>query len=346
MYIFGNSLPVYRYMCILLYIMIKKYKTVLISVLVLLFVVGILSMLQLKMSNPILMLERFVPGLGWLQILLAGIYAGFLYFKMENPAHTARWRSISWTIFSVVFFSQLILGLLVSEKFLMTGNLHLPIPAVILAGPIYRGEIGIMPILFMVTLVLSGPAWCSHLCYFGAFDQLAARGKPDKLPIHRLKRTRHTVFFLVIFFTILLRVTGLPVIYAIILAILFALVGIFIMVRYSRASKKMIHCTLWCPIGTLVTWLKYISPFRLRITHDCTSCNRCIHACKYGALTIQNIKDRKVGQSCTLCGDCILPCKSQTIQYNFPGFTPKNARIFYLFLTVSLHVIFLMTARI
>lgn len=47
----------------------------------------------------------------------------------------------------------------------------------ILAGPIYRGHISVMTILFLSTVVLSGPAWCSHLCYFGAIDNLAASGK-------------------------------------------------------------------------------------------------------------------------------------------------------------------------
>ena len=27
----------------------------------------------------------------------------------------------------------------------------------------------------------------------------------------------------------------------------------------------MIHCTVWCPVGTLTSYLKNINPFRMRI---------------------------------------------------------------------------------
>jgi polyferredoxin len=57
----------------------------------------------------------------------------------------------------------------------MTGELHLPIPALILAGPVYRGEGLFMPVLYTVTILLVGPAWCSWLCYIGAWDDFAAR---------------------------------------------------------------------------------------------------------------------------------------------------------------------------
>ncbi|HDJ22855.1 MAG TPA: 4Fe-4S binding protein [Candidatus Aminicenantes bacterium] len=67
--------------------------------------------------------------------------------------------------------------------FLMTGKLHLPVPALILAGPIYRGTLSFMLILFLVTIVLVGPAWCSHLCYVGAWDDIACRRKRRLVPL-------------------------------------------------------------------------------------------------------------------------------------------------------------------
>ena len=65
----------------------------------------------------------------------------------------------------------------------MTGKLHLPVPMMILAGPIYRGHTSVMSILFLSTLILSGPAWCSHLCYFGAIDNYQPHSeKPGEAP--------------------------------------------------------------------------------------------------------------------------------------------------------------------
>ncbi|HHJ09824.1 MAG TPA: hypothetical protein ENK25_02915 [Bacteroidetes bacterium] len=52
----------------------------------------------------------------------------------------------------------------------MTGKLHLPTPAMILAGPAYRREIGFMTWLFLSTIILNGPALCSHLCYMVSLD--------------------------------------------------------------------------------------------------------------------------------------------------------------------------------
>ena len=43
-----------------------------------------------------------------------------------------------WLIFSIIFFTQLILGVAGVDKLLMTGKLHLPVPALIAAGPLYR----------------------------------------------------------------------------------------------------------------------------------------------------------------------------------------------------------------
>ena len=158
----------------------------------------ILCMVQWKVSRPILMAERFVEGAGWLQVLVMASYAAWITLKMQDPLLSARWRRITWTIFSIVFFGQLALGLAGFERFLMTGKLHLPIPVMILSGPIFRGTIGFMPILFLSTLLISGPAWCSQLCYFGAMDNLAAKGKPELKPIRNKFRIKHVLLFLII----------------------------------------------------------------------------------------------------------------------------------------------------
>ena len=103
------------------------------------------------------------------------------------------------------FFGQLALGIFADPIFLMTGKLHLPIPAVILAGPLYRFEGLFMPILFISTLLLSGPAWCSQLCYFGAFDAWSARGKLERKRFPYHKQMRYSILFLVMLGAILLR---------------------------------------------------------------------------------------------------------------------------------------------
>lgn len=89
-----------------------------------------------------------------------------------------------WLMFSGVFFAQLVLGLLGAERFLMTGNLHLPVPAVILAGPLCRGEGFFMLILFLCTVLIVDPAWCGWLCYIGAWDNVAASARRPRKARH------------------------------------------------------------------------------------------------------------------------------------------------------------------
>jgi hypothetical protein len=179
-------------------------------------------------------------------------YAAWITLKMQDPGKSARWRRITWSIFTVVFFGQLALGLAGYERFLMTGKLHLPIPLMILSGPIFRGSIGFMPILFLSTLLVSGPAWCSQLCYFGALDNLSADRKTDLKPISHKFRFKHLLIVTVIIITILLRIFGIHDRITTVLAAGFGVIGLAIIILISRRKGKMVHCICWCPIGTLV----------------------------------------------------------------------------------------------
>ena len=294
-----------------------------------------------------LLLDRFFPGFGWIEILLLAIYAGWITEKMLDPQQSAQWRYRIWLIFSVVFFSQLIIGMAGIDKLLMTGKLHIPVPAMILAGPLYRAERFFMPILFVSTLLLVGPAWCSHLCYIGSWDAVSASRK--KFP-QRLSRWRDpmrvAILFIVILTAIGLRTAGFPTLVATISGILFGLIGVGIMALLSRTKGTMVHCVYYCPIGLLATIIGKLSPFRIRICNGCDECGQCTRKCRYDALNIEHIRNRKPGFSCTLCGDCLNSCKGQWIQYKFLGMKPDNARILFIVIIVSLHTVFLGVARI
>lgn len=314
---------------------------------VFLFTFSLLTVVQLKLNDhPIILLERFVRGGGWLEIIAIAFYGAFGAFKMQDPLNVPKWRKITWTIFSIVFFTQLLVGILGAEKFLMTGKLHLPIPMMILAGPMYRGHLSVMTILFLSTIILTGPAWCSQLCYFGAFDNIASSGKTKKGSLSKKKAIKSTLLLLVIAVTLLLRWFNVPVLIATVLAIGFGLIGIVLMVFISRKNGKMIHCTLYCPVGTVVNVLKPVNPFRMYIDNSCNLCMRCISYCKYDALNVLDVRNKKPGFTCTLCGDCLAACKDYSIKYRYFNLKPENARMLYLFLTISLHAVFLALARI
>jgi len=307
----------------------------------------LLGIVQAKVRPPVLLLERFYPGGGWIVIILLSLYARFISEKMLDPLQSAIWRYRIWILFSVVFFSQLIIGLAGYEKFLMTGQLHLPIPALVAAGPLFRAERFFMPILFVVTTILIGSAWCSHLCYMGAWDAFfSARTKRPKILPKWSQQVRIGILVLVMAVAVILRALGASISIATGLAILFGLVGIAIMVFWSRKSGVMAHCVIYCPIGFLANWLGKISPFRIHITQECNECQACSLVCRYDALKIEDIRKRRPGNSCTLCGDCIGSCKEKWIEYRFLKLKPDQARVLFIILAVSLHAVFLGVAKI
>jgi ferredoxin len=308
---------------------------------------SLLSFIQLRVARPMLIVERFVPGWGWFEILALSLYAGFIAGKMLNPTHSSRWRLRIWVFFSVVFFSQLLIGLLGVDQFLMTGTLHIPVPAMIVAGPLFRAERFFMPILFASTVFLVGPAWCSHLCYIGAWDAAASvhKNKPLFMPKWR-HPVRIGILLSVAAVSLLLRWIGVSAVMAGGFGLAFGLTGIGIMLLWSRKSGVMTHCITYCPIGLLANWFGRLSPFRIRITPSCNQCGACRIVCRYDALTEKDLQNRTPGRTCTLCGDCIKSCKDRWIEYRFFRLSPDRARKLFIVLIVSLHAVFLGVARI
>jgi polyferredoxin len=228
----------------------------------------------------------------------------------------------------------------------MTGKLHLPIPMMILAGPIYRGQLSVMTILFFSTVIITGPAWCSQLCYFGAFDNLASSGKTSKEILRHKGTIKSTILLLVIAGAIILRWMNVSMFVSTIIAAAFGVVGISVMIIFSLKKKKMVHCTMYCPIGTIVNVFRHVNPFRMYIEQSCNLCMNCTKFCKYDALNPADIKNSKPAITCTLCGDCLAGCHHNSIKYKFLNMKPEQSRNLYLVLTISLHAACLALARI
>lgn len=311
-------------------------------------VVALLVIARSKASLPLLLADRYLPGWGLLQVALLGLYAVWIAGFLLEPAKIPLVRSRVWRLFSLVFFAQLGLGLLGLDRMLMTGRLHLPVPALIVAGPIFRGHGFFMPMLYGVSLLLVGPAWCSHLCYIGAWDDLASRGlgRPKALPTWA-RWGRVGTLALVLLAAVGLRLAGAATLTAIWLAAAFGLIGVGIMAFVSRRRGSMVHCTAWCPIGLLSNILGKINPWRLRIdTETCTGCQRCVTLCRYDALDKAMLERGRPRLSCALCGDCLAGCRHGAIGFRFPGLSTDAARAAFVTLVVALHAVFLGVARI
>ncbi len=307
--------------------------------------------LELTRSNapfPVLLVDRFFPGWGRAEIFLIATYASWIGGKMFMPDGAKKMRPLIWSIFSGAFFLQLALGIAGFDKFLMTGNLHLPVPALIAAGPVFRGSGFFMPILFAVSVLLVGPAWCSHLCYIGAWDDISSRigGKrPDAKFPHALIWVRLILLVLVVAVAWRLRANGVSGFDAFIWAAIFGAVSLFVMFIFSRRMGMMIHCTAFCPMGIAGNILGKLSPWRMKISSDCNQCGKCSKVCRYGALRKVDIQAGRAGLSCTLCGDCVVPCASGCMGYKLPFLSSELSRKIFLVLVISLHCLFLGVAR-
>lgn len=309
--------------------------------------IGALVFIRHKVSLAILLPDRFFIDGGLPFIILLGVYAAVISEKLLDPLSSARWRRRIWTFFSTVFFLQLMLGLIGFEHFLMTGALHLPVPALIAAGPLYRGEGLFMILLFGATLILVGPAWCSHLCYIGAWDNLAACGKRRNTPLPGWTGTMRWLITLgVLLVAFLLGQSELPVTLAVFLAAAFGVVGVMLMLSWSRRSGIMTHCISYCPMGLMANLFGKINPWRIRIDQGCNQCGLCSLACRYNALQPLDLKRRRAGLTCSLCGDCISICPHSHLRYTFPGLGQAASRTLFIILITSLHAIFLGVARL
>ena len=302
---------------------------------------------QAIVHPSMLLVERFFKGWGILEIFVLALYAAFIVEKISAPSNTSRWRLGLWSFFSVVFFTQVLLGLASFQQFLASGKLHLPVPAMIIGGPIFRGNGFFMPILFVATLIIVGPAWCSHLCYIGAWDAIAASKKtsPRSLPRWVVKYGQIITLFIVIAAALGLRLAGVSTFIATLLGGLFGIIGVLIMITVSRKLGLMAHCTTWCPMGLLANIFGRINPTRIKIGSQCTDCGACTLSCRYSALNKEDIEKRRAGFKCTLCGDCVDSCPHNQIHYYFPGLNTNTARMFFITLVVSLHAVFLAVAR-
>ena len=307
----------------------------------------ILFIVRIKVARPMLLADRFVYGSGLLEVVILALYAGFITWKILNPSESSKWRIRIWTFFSVVFFSQFLLGIFVSDIFLMSGKLHVPVPMVIMAGPVFRGEGFFMPILLLSTIILVGPAWCSHLCYIGSWDAIASNSK--KRPVGTVGNRfiiRFVIIIVLISAALILRFSGTAPVYAAYFAIAFGIIGVLIMIVLSRSKGLMVNCLAWCPIGVFTTILGRISPFRISFNDTCSSCGVCTLSCRYDSLRPSDISRKKPDLTCTLCGDCISSCRGKSLQYSFGPFSGDRVRTFFIVLTVVTHSVFLGLARI
>ena len=297
------------------------------------------------------LLERYLPLFGSVQIFFVSWYGAFLAGKLADRKTTRKFRRIAWTLFGIVFFAQFFLGLLGVEGMLLTGKLHVPIPAFIVFAPIFRDSMSMMPFIVLAATLLAGSAWCSMLCYFGPFDSVAAGSKGVKpYPasfVFLLRWGRIIVLVTGSAAALGLRALGIDLSTAVAIAVAYGAVSLLVMALVSRRYSAMSHCMTFCPMGLVVNLLGRVSPWRVRVNREvCDNCGACEKICKYNAITPESRAEGKTLLRCSLCRDCLTVCRNQALYLRCPGLSPRAAWAVFTGLTTVLHVVFLSVAMV
>lgn len=319
------------------------------------FIAVFLLLFLIRQKSPInlLLLERFAPALGAVQIFFASWYAAFVAGKLINPRTSRKTRRRIWLLFAAVFFVQFGLGLLGVDRMLMTGKLHVPIPGFIVFAPVFRGDMSMMPILAGIAVLLAGGAWCSTLCYFGGFDSLAA-GKGPVRPAPAwlgtaMRYGRPFVLLAGIAVALALRAAGIQSYTAVGAALAFAALSLGIMLFVSRRYSGMAHCTAFCPFGLLVSLLAKASPWRMRVSRDCNHCSACEKVCLYRAIDRESREKGVTRARCSMCRDCVGVCAKKAVTVHatlLPQSCAHLAEPILVGIVTVLHTVFLTVARV
>ena len=310
--------------------------------------VSALLLLLDGLRPDLLLLHRLVPGWGAGQALLAGLWAGLVYGWLADRRRAPVWRRRIWLLFSCVFFAQLLAGLFLHSLFLLQGVPHLPVPGLILSGPLYRGGGSLfMPGLFAVSLLLAGSAWCSHLCYLGVWDARAADAGPRRGVPAVWRKVRWVLLAMSLLLPPGLRLAGLPWPWALVLALALGLALLPCALRLSRRLGIPVYCCGICPLGLTANLLGRLSPWRLRRNGRCTGCGACARACRYGALRLDG-PGTVSGPDwrCTLCRDCLSVCRHGALEIRCCGQGAAGVEQALLCSLSVLHTLFLFMGRV
>ena len=144
-----------------------------------------------------------------------------------------------------------------------------------------------------------------------------------------------------------LRHVGMDTGAAVSIALAYAALSLLLMAGLSLRYGGMLHCTAFCPMGLVVSWLGRLSPWRLRVDSSaCDNCGACEKVCRWRAITPESRSRGRALLRCSLCRECLGVCHKGAISLRCACLSPEcSARLFAGFLAV-LHTIFLACAMV
>ncbi len=235
----------------------------------------------------------------WILLAAVTLYGALLAERLVNARRHAPIRRLAFRLFSIVFLFQFFWGVFLSSAWLFGGEAALPHPAFLLLAPVGAVKGVHLFALWALSLLVAGPAFCSHLCWLGTWDHFAAsrKGTPSPRAFPRARLMTGGALLAAYFACALL----LPRQISVSLGFLFALGSVLVMILGSRRRRTPLQCGLVCPLGALTGALSRISIFRIE---KASGKHLPADACPYGQFTPSPARGR-LPEGCTLCGDCL-----------------------------------------
>lgn len=228
---------------------------------------------------------------------------------------------------------------------------HIAIPQVILPFLLTRNiifparimnhyaAVGSMIVIWLMVTLTVGRGWCSWICFYGGWEEgFSSIGKKRKLNL--LSKNKELREFQIGFFVfiVLASLCELSSIYCewfcpfklvteyspmnsisgLIAGVMF--IGLFLglVVILPILTKRRTQCGILCPFGAFASLTDKVSMFKINIdTEKCKGCMKCAMTCKFGAIDIKTIQDKKghPEYNCAKCGDCIGACPEEAISF-------------------------------
>ncbi|MBP5402214.1 MAG: 4Fe-4S binding protein [Treponema sp.] len=319
------------------------------------------------MTLTVFFFTGLMNGFSAASVITAAFFL-FIFYSMSYAEHKKKGSGVLYRrifqitfalFFCIAFIGQLLDArgsMAITESAMANGEIpfcHITIPQILIPFVItkslifpsritghYAAAASMIAIWLCVTLTI-GRGWCSHVCFYGGWEEGFSRiGKKKRLNL--LSKNKEIRNFQMGFFgfIVLASLAEMAAIYcqwfcpfklvtefhpvtdipSLIAAVIF--IGIFLgfIIVLPVLTKRRTQCSAICPFGAFASLTDRLSMFSIKIDTDkCKGCLKCASVCPFGAIDITTISEKKGRPefTCAKCGECIKVCEENAISYRF-----------------------------
>jgi len=272
-------------------------------------------------------------------VLFCIAFISDLYAERGSMAITHNAASNAEIPFCHISIPQILVPLLVTKNIIFPARLMN-----------HYASIGSMILIWLVVTLTVGRGWCSWICFYGGWEEgFSSIGKKRRLNLLSKNKDLREFQLGFLGFIVLASLCELSCVYCkwfcpfklvteyspmdsipgLIGGVMFIGLFLALVVVLPILSKRRVQCCTLCPFGAFASLTDKVSVFQIKIDNDkCKGCMKCATNCKFGAIDIKTIQDKKghPEMNCSKCGDCISMCPENAISFDF-RFSKKSSNV-------------------